>query len=81
MQSWDFSPGGGHAVGVWTPTEDGWMSEIRGYSSDGTPTTSVNLLKRLDDNAYVWQSIQRTAGDVALPDTNEVILKRQPTHH
>ncbi len=80
LQSWDFSPGGGHAVGVLTPVEDGWRSEVRGYGSDGTPTTSVNLLKRLDENAYVWQSLQRTAGDVALPDTGEVILKRQPNN-
>ncbi len=78
VQSWNFSPDGGHAVGVWTPRDGGWMAEMRGVMGDGTLTTSVNLLTRLDDDAYVWQSVQRTAGDIALPDTGEVILKRQP---
>lgn len=78
VQSWDFSPDGGHAVGVWTPKQGGWTSEIRGVTGDGTLTTSINTLTKLDQNAYVWQSIERTAGGVALSDTNEVILKRQP---
>lgn len=77
VQSWNFSPDGGHAVGVWTPEQGAWRAEMRGVTGDGTPTTSINLLRRLDDNAYVWQSIQRTAGGVALPDTDEVVMKRQ----
>jgi hypothetical protein len=32
----------------------------------------------LDDNAYVWQSFQRTAGGVALSDIDEVIVKHRP---
>ena len=45
---------------------------------DGTPTVAVNVLMRLDEDAYVWQSVRRTAGGVVLPDTDEVVLKRQP---
>ncbi len=78
VQSWDFSSTGGHAVGVWSAEEGGWTSEIRGVTSDGVPTTSVNVLRRLDDDAYVWQSLNRTVGGMALPDTDEVVLKRQP---
>lgn len=79
VQSWSFSPDGGHAVGVWTPHQGGWTAEMTGVTGDGMPTTSVNLLTRLDDNACVWQSVQRTAGGVALSDTDEVIQKRQAT--
>lgn len=75
--SWDFSPGGGHALGIWTPVDDGWTAEVRGYTADGTPIYSVNLLRRLDENAYAWQSVARHVGDTALPDTNEVVLKRK----
>ncbi len=78
VQSWDFSPDGGHAVGIWFPQQDGWSAEMRGVTGDGRLTASVNLLRRLDDNAYVWQSMQRTVGGEALPDTDEVVLKRQP---
>lgn len=77
VQSWDFSPDGGHAVGHWTPIEGGWIAEMQGISGDGHPTAAVNLLVRLDDDAYAWQSTQRFRGDVALPDTTEVIIKRR----
>ena len=78
VQSWNFSPDGGHAVGVWISQQGGWTSLMRGTTGDGTLTTSINHLRRLDDNAYVWQSVQRSAGGLALPDTDEVVWKRQP---
>jgi uncharacterized protein (TIGR02246 family) len=78
VQSWNFSPDGGHAVGVWSPHEGGWTVEMQGVTGGGVLTTAVNTLTRLDDNAYVWQSVQRTVGGVALPDTDEVVLKRLP---
>ncbi|MCL4202503.1 MAG: SgcJ/EcaC family oxidoreductase [Pirellulaceae bacterium] len=78
VQSWDFSPDGGHAVGVWSPTEGGWQAKVAGTTGDGISTTAVNRLTRLDDNAYAWQSVRRFLGDVPLPDTNEVVIKRRP---
>ncbi len=79
VQSWNFSSDGGHAIGVWSPRENGWTAELQGMTGDGSATSAVNLLTRLDDNAYVWQSIQRTLGETALPDTKEVIFKRSAT--
>ena len=78
VQSWNFSSDGGHAVGIWTPVEGGWVAEMRGTTGDGIPTTSINTLTRLDENAYVWQSVQPTAGGAAIPDTDEVVIKRDP---
>jgi uncharacterized protein (TIGR02246 family) len=78
VQSWTFSPDGGHSVGAWTPTENGWAAQTQGMTGDGITTTSTNLMRRLDDNAYVWMSVDRTVGGVAIPDTDEVVLKRQP---
>ncbi len=77
IRSWNFSPDGGFASGIWAPIEAGWQAEVQGAASDGTPSSAVNILKRLDDNAYSWQSVQRTLGDEAVPDTDEVIIKRQ----
>ncbi|NLX96404.1 MAG: SgcJ/EcaC family oxidoreductase [Rhodopirellula sp.] len=78
VQSWDFSPDGGHAVGVWVPVEGGWQARVQGTTGDGLSTTAVNRLMRLDDNAYVWQSVQRCLGESVLPDTGEVVIKRHP---
>ena len=76
VQSWDFSPDGGHAVGIWIPTDDGWKADVQGTTGAGIPTSAVNLLKRLDGDAYVWQSVQRTLGQASLPDTAEIVIKR-----
>jgi hypothetical protein len=78
VHSWNFNPDGGHAIGTWLPSEGGWIAHMRGTTGDGTLTSSVNVLKRLDDNAYVWQSIHRTVGSVTLPDTAEIVWKRLP---
>jgi uncharacterized protein (TIGR02246 family) len=77
IQSWNFSGDGGYAVGIWTPRQNGWSAEIQGTLGDGTRTSAINVLTRLDDNAYTWQSVQRTAGSMTLPDTDEVVLKRR----
>lgn len=76
IQSWAFTSDGGHAVGVWTPRDNGWAAEMRGVTGDGTITTAVNHLTKLDDNAYVWQSVQRTLGGNPVADTGQVVLKR-----
>ena len=78
VQSWTFSPDGGHAVGNWMPIPGGWMAHLRGTTGEGIATTSINYLVRLDDNAYAWQSVHRIAGSAVLSDTDEVIWKRQP---
>lgn len=78
VQSWSFSPDGGHAVGIWIPAENGWIAHVRGTTGDGIPTTSINEMTRLDDNASVWKSYHRTVGNKPLPDTDDVIWKRQP---
>ncbi len=78
IQSWDFNSAGGHAVGAWVATDGGWLAKITGITAEGVTTTSVNVLRRLDDDAYVWQSMDRVFGDIGLPDTKEVIIRRKP---
>lgn len=78
VQSWTFGPDGSHAVGQWLPVDGGWSAVMQGTTGDGAPSTATNLLTRLDDNAYVWKSVNRTVGSVLLPDTDDVVIKRQP---
>ena len=77
VASWLFDSSGGHAVGVWTPHEKGWLVQSAGVLSDGTATTATNFFTRLEDDSLAWKSIKRSAGNSLLPDTNEIILKRQ----
>jgi uncharacterized protein (TIGR02246 family) len=79
IQSWNFTPDGGHAIGIWSATEGGWLAKVTGTTGTNVSTTAVNVLRRLDDNAYAWQSMDRTIGEIRLPDTDEVILRRKPS--
>jgi uncharacterized protein (TIGR02246 family) len=79
VQSWNFAGDGGHAIGVWSATEGGWLAKVTGTTGANVSTTAVNVLRRLDDNAYVWQSMDRTVGEIRLPDTEEVIIRRKPS--
>jgi hypothetical protein len=74
--SWTFSSDGGHAKNVWRPQGGGWVSQSTGVQGDGTKTTGVTSLRRIDDNTLGWTSTDRTVGGVRLPDLQEVILKR-----
>jgi uncharacterized protein (TIGR02246 family) len=76
VTSWNFNSDGSHAVAVWMPTATGWAIRSSGMLPDGTETHAVNLLSKLDENAYSWQSVQRSVGLESLPNTGEVILKR-----
>jgi uncharacterized protein (TIGR02246 family) len=75
-QSWLFASDGGQSLGKWTPRENGWRIESQGMLADGTHSTAVTTFTRLDDSAFAWQSLSRTAGGLGLPDTAEIVLKR-----
>ncbi|HTU24042.1 MAG TPA: DUF4440 domain-containing protein, partial [Pirellulales bacterium] len=76
LQSWSFTSDAGYAVGTWIPQETGWAIATRGKSPDGTTTAAVNYLTRLDRDTLTWQSRERRAGGVSLPDTAEIRLMR-----
>ena len=80
FQSWSFDSSGGHGTGLWSPTADGWSIDTTGVLRDGTPTTSQDLLIRVpgENNVLGWRSVNRTAGQTALPDTPETVLDRIP---
>jgi uncharacterized protein (TIGR02246 family) len=76
VQSWTFTSDGGYAIGVWSPREKGWAVVSKGVMADGTISTSVNLMTLIDRDGLTWQSVERAAGGVRLPDLEEVLLKR-----
>jgi hypothetical protein len=76
IQSWNFTSDGGHAIGMWSPRKDGWSIETTGMTSDGTTTQAINIIRRIDEGAISWQSVDRSAGGVRLADAEEVLLKR-----
>jgi uncharacterized protein (TIGR02246 family) len=80
FRSWSFDASGGYGTSLWTPTPEGMHAESSGVMPDGTPTSSEKVLIRVpgEDNVFGWRSFHRSIGDVALPDTAEVVLDRVP---
>ncbi len=76
VTSWIFTSDGSHSVGLWAPTDSGWIIEYEGVTADGTPTMATNHLMRSSDEKYSWRSENRVVGTNRLPNTPEIELKR-----
>jgi uncharacterized protein (TIGR02246 family) len=76
LMSWMFNVDRGYAHGLWIPHDAGWAIEYQGVGADGTLSTAVNVLSRVND-ALVWKSTNRTVAGKPAPDIEEVVLKRK----
>jgi uncharacterized protein (TIGR02246 family) len=78
IRSWVFDSDGGFAEGKWTRKGDRWLIQQTATLPDGRKSSAVNIIRRIDDDSFTWQSIQReVAGDV-LPNVDEVLVSRKP---
>ena len=76
LRSWHFDNDGGHGEARWTRDGSRWVLDARGVTGAGAETASVNLLGRLGPDEFTWQSIERMIGQVALPNTVPLKLRR-----
>ena len=73
-----FDSDGGFYEGKWTKKGDRWVIQQTGTLPDGRKASEVNIMKRIDDNSFTWQSVQRAVGGDVLPDVEEVTIVRKP---
>lgn len=78
IRSWVFDSTGGFGEGVWTSEGDTWTIQATGTLVDGGKTSATNLLKKLDDNSYVWESINRESNGELQPNVDPVMIVRVP---
>jgi uncharacterized protein (TIGR02246 family) len=76
LRSWLFDASGTTGDSLWTRDGSRWLIEAAGTLPDGTELTAVNVLIPLGPDAFTWQSTQRTAGGVDLPDQPPVKVTR-----
>jgi uncharacterized protein (TIGR02246 family) len=77
IRSWIFDSDGGFAEGKWTRKGDRWLIQQSGTLPDGSRTSSVNIMTRVDDNSFTWQSTQRDVNGDVLPNVDEVLVVRK----
>ena len=53
-----------------------WTNQATGIQPDGAILTATNVMTRVDDNTFTWQSTQRTLDGINLGDLPPVRVTR-----
>jgi uncharacterized protein (TIGR02246 family) len=77
IRSWTFDSNGTFAEATWERRGERWFVRNRGVLPDGRSATMINVMKQVDENAFTWQTIERTAGDELLPNIDEIQIVRR----
>jgi hypothetical protein len=78
IRSWVFDSDGGFAEGKWTRKDNRWLIQQTGTLPDGSKSSAVNIIKRIDNNSFTWQTVQRSMNGDLLPDVDAVTIVRKP---
>lgn len=74
--SWTFGSDGGFGHEIWTEQQGSWRISASSVLPDGATSLATNNLTKVNDNAFTWQSVERSLNDQLLPDTAEVRVER-----
>jgi uncharacterized protein (TIGR02246 family) len=77
IRSWVFDSDGAFGEGTWNKKDKSWYIQSTGTLPDGSKSSSVNIITRVDENTFTWQSVNREAGGELLPNVDEVVVVRQ----
>jgi uncharacterized protein (TIGR02246 family) len=76
IHSWMIDQIGGKGQSLWMRDQNSWLLDSVGTLSNGTETSSVNIITRLNDDAFTWRSIDRRIGTEELPPTDPIRVTR-----
>jgi uncharacterized protein (TIGR02246 family) len=75
--SWTFDSTGGRGRGQWRLMKKGLIIESRGMLPDGALTTSNDIVSKINEDNFSWQSVNRRVAGQSVNDGEPVILKRK----
>src|SRR5262249_48720563 len=76
LHSWTFEADGGVGQADWSRDGDHWLVDASGTLTDGRSLTETNILRRVNDDTFTWQSVDRHLGDERLADLAPVKVMR-----
>jgi uncharacterized protein (TIGR02246 family) len=76
IRSWVFDSDGGFGVGLWTQKGDRWIVKQLHVLADGRQASATNVIRRVDDDTFTWQSVGREVDGQVLPNVEEVTIVR-----
>jgi len=78
IRSWMFDSDGGFGDGVWTSKGNRWVIKASRVLNGGEKGSAVNILTRIDNDSFTWQSIGREIDGELQPNIDEVKVVRKP---
>lgn len=76
LRSWTFDAEGAFAEANWTRDGKKWVQASTGVLEDGSVLAATNILTRIDDDAFTFQSVERTLNDAEMEDVPPVRIVR-----
>jgi uncharacterized protein (TIGR02246 family) len=76
VHSWVVDGKGGHGQAVWVRDGDSWLLDAASVLATGTESSSVNIITRLSDDAFLWRSVERRIGGDEVPASDPVKVVR-----
>jgi uncharacterized protein (TIGR02246 family) len=78
IHSWTFEADGGIGEASWSLDGDHWVLDVDATLVDGSTLSATNILHRINNDTFTWQSTNRTLDDSPLPDLAPVKVSRVP---
>ncbi len=79
LRSWTFDAEGNFGEATWTREGQKWVQDSAGVAENGSILAATNIVTRLDDDAFTFQSVQRTVNGEAAADIPPVRVTRVKT--
>ncbi len=76
VRSWNFDSDGGFSEGDWTRGENGWVVVSTGVLPDGKRTLGRRIIRKIDDDTVVLESLDVQVDGAAMPDLRVKLVRQ-----
>jgi len=76
IRSWIFDSNGGFGESSWSYEDERWSIRASNVLPDGSHSTAENVLTKVDDNHFTWESQNRTLDGESQPSVPKVVVHR-----
>ena len=77
IRSWVFDSDGTFGEGAWTKEENRWRIRATSTLADGSKGTGVQIITKLDDDSFTFESIARQVDGELLPNVEPITIVRE----
>jgi len=76
IRSWIFDSNGGFGESSWVNNGEDWLIRASNVLPDGGRSTAENVLTKVDDNKFTWESQNRTLNGEPQPSLDKIEVQR-----